>query len=113
MDSCVSHDVTFSEAEAGLTDFDVPVPEGTWLFHRDSAGKASFNEVEARAASELIAAMRLDERIMAEMGKNGTPLSGSPQEHPSPTAYACSVDDAHGAYELFQVMHHSGASSHP
>lgn len=40
-------------------------PSGSSLFHRDEAGKVEFTEQEAKAASDLIAALELDERVKA------------------------------------------------
>ena len=55
------------EKEEEMRMLSEPAPAGTPLFHIDAAGKTCFNEVEARAASELVAGMKLDERIAAAM----------------------------------------------
>ena len=75
-------------------------PAGTPLFHWDAAGKACFDEAEARAASELIAAMKLDERVAAAMGRVRFVF---PQASTSMSASHICNHDWFGSFELLQV----------
>ena len=75
-------------------------PAGTPLFHVDAAGKACFDEAEARAASELIAAMKLDERVAAAMSRVKFVF---PQASTSMSASHICNHDWFGSFELLQV----------
>jgi len=75
-------------------------PAGTPLFHVDAAGKTCFDEAEARAASELIAAMKLDERVAAAMGRVKFVF---PQASTSMSASHICNEDWFGSFELLQV----------
>ena len=80
-------------------DHGVAAPAGAWLFHRDEHGKTCFNEAEARAACELIAAIKLDERVFAAMADTEFVF---PQEHASPRAFVCN-GEAYGEFVLLQA----------
>ena len=75
-------------------------PVGAWLFHLDSAGKTCFDEAEARAASELIAAMKLDERVAAAMGRVHFVFPQASTRMAS--SHLCN-HDWFGSFELMQV----------
>ena len=95
-------------------DHGVAAPAGAWLFHRDEHGKTCFNEAEARAACELIAAIKLDERVVAAMADTEFVF---PQEHASAQAYVCNGEE-YGEFVLLQVcagacMHKPGMQTTP
>lgn len=52
----------------GGADYDSQAEEGA-LFHRDSAGKTCFSAAEARAATEHLETIRLEERVKAALQK--------------------------------------------
>jgi len=93
---CVDRDPTLAEDDG---DHGVAAPAGAWLFHRDEHGKTCFNEAEARAACELIAAIKLDERVVAAMADTEFVF---PQEHASTRDFVCN-GETYGEFELLQV----------
>ena len=108
---CVDRDPTLAEDDG---DHGVAAPAGAWLFHRDEHGKTCFNEAEARAACELIAAIKLDERVVAAMADTEFVF---PQEHASAQAFVCNGEE-YGEFVLLQVcagacMHKPGMQTTP
>ena len=96
---CASAETDQEKEIAAVMEAPLDVPAGEWLFHRDASGKTCFSEAEARAASELIAAMSLDERVVKAMKHVQFAF---PQEQTRVSEHICNCT-ANGQFDLLHV----------